>query len=208
MEKITTKQAFSLLTLINKMNLRNNLMEMIKQQTKVENRKQATLNRIYKDKVELYKSLLDSDDMLNKLNISMGSKLQELYTKANGDEEINEELVSKLFLENIDIYNEYKELENKHSYELYNNKTILDELLDDEEYKQLEELQNECGMEFIFDIVESLPSAEKEFYKAAASIFDTTVKDIEDRNVLEVIGDIVNIFKSESFLGFFKSMSK
>lgn len=148
MKKITTKQAFSLLNLINKMNLRKKLIDMIKGNTRLENKKQNILSKLYKD-IE--------------------------------NEEITNELTIKLFSENVEIY---------------------------EEYKVLEEEQQEIGMCFIFDIAESLPNAEKEFYKTAATIFDKSAKEIEEMDVVEVIKDIIDIFKSESFLGFFKSMNK
>lgn len=148
MKKITTKHAFSLLNLINKMNLRKKLIDMIKGNTRLENKKQNILSKLYKD-IE--------------------------------NEEITNELTIKLFSENVEIY---------------------------EEYKALEEEQQEIGMCFIFDIAESLPNAEKEFYKTAATIFDKSAKEIEEMDVVEVIKDIIDIFKSESFLGFFKSMNK
>lgn len=148
MNKISTKQAFSLLSLINKMELRNKIVDMAKDSTQVENRKQTVLAKLYKS-VE--------------------------------DEEITNELTMKLFSDNVELY---------------------------EEYKALESTQNEVGMMLIFDILEALPKAEKEFYKASASIFNKTVKEIEDGDIVEVIKDIMDIFKSESFLGFFKSMVK
>lgn len=148
MKNITTKQAFGLLGLINKMNLRKKLIDMIKGNTRIENKKQNILSKLYKD-IE--------------------------------NEEITNELTIKLFSENIEVY---------------------------EEYKALEEEQQEIGMCFIFDIVESLPNAEKEFYKTVGTIFDKSAKEVEEMDVVDVIRDIIEIFKSESFLGFFKSMSK
>ena len=149
MKTINTKQAFSLLNLINKMDLRKKLIDMIKQQTKTENKKQMILTKLYS-------------------TVEQGT-------------DVTNELVIELFSQNIELH---------------------------EEYKLLEEQQQETGMEFLFDIVEALPKAEKEFYKAAASIFDTTQKEIEEKNVVEVIQDIIDIFKSESFMGFFSSMNK
>lgn len=151
MEKITTKQAFSLLSLINKMNLKNGLLKLIKSMQRLEQEKQFVLSKLY--------SMTDLDE----------------------GEEVTNELVVKLFTENKDLH---------------------------EEYKQCEEEEQENSLEFILDVITALPQAEKEFYKTMANIFNKTIKEVEEEDLTITVQNVMDIFKSPTFMGFFKSMNK
>lgn len=95
--------------------------------------------------------------------------------------DITQELTTELFISNPDIYKKYKDVEE--------NEQIL-------------------GMEMLTDIVLAVPSAEKDFYKCISEIFDITVKEAEERDIVETIQGIIDIFKSDAFMGFFQSTMK
>lgn len=95
--------------------------------------------------------------------------------------EINEELTTKLFIENPELY---------------------------KEYKNVEEEEQVLGLTILTDVVLAIPNAEKDFYKCVSEIFNITVKEAEEKDVAETIKGIMDIFKSQQFMGFFQSTMK
>lgn len=150
MEKITTKQAISLLRLINKMGIKDTLISFFKESAIFEKEKQNIM-------VELFDTLED---------------------KAV---DITEELTTQLFIENPTIYKKYKDLEEK---------------------------EQMLGLTILTDIILAVPNAEKDFYKCVSEIFNITVKEAEEKDVVETIIGIMDIFKSQQFMGFFQSAMK
>lgn len=150
MEKITTKQAISLLRLINKMGIKDTLISFFKESARFEKEKQNIM-------VELFDTLED---------------------KAV---DITEELTAQLFIENPTIYKKYKDVEEK---------------------------EQMSGLTILTDIILAVPNAEKDFYKCVSEIFNITVKEAEEKDIVETIKGIMDIFKSQQFMGFFQSAMK
>lgn len=94
---------------------------------------------------------------------------------------ITEELTTQLFIENPTIYKKYKDLEEK---------------------------EQMLGLTILTDIILAVPNAEKDFYKCVSEIFNITVKEAEEKDVVETIIGIMDIFKSQQFMGFFQSAMK
>lgn len=95
--------------------------------------------------------------------------------------DITEELTTQLFIKNPTIYKKYKEVEEKEQI---------------------------SGLTILTDIILAIPNAEKDFYKCVSEIFNITVKEAEERDVVETIQSIMDIFKSQQFMGFFQSAMK
>lgn len=95
--------------------------------------------------------------------------------------DITEELTTQLFIKNPTIYKKYKEVEEKEQI---------------------------SGLTILTDIILAIPNAEKDFYKCVSEIFNITVKEAEERDVAETIQSIMDIFKSQHFMGFFQSAMK
>lgn len=94
---------------------------------------------------------------------------------------ITEELTTQLFIENPTIYKKYKDLEEK---------------------------EQMLGLTILTEIILTVPNAEKDFYKCVSEIFNITVKEAEEKDVVETITGIMDIFKSQQFMGFFQSAMK
>lgn len=95
--------------------------------------------------------------------------------------DITEELTTQLFIKNPTIYKKYKEVEEKEQI---------------------------SGLTILTDIILAIPNVEKDFYKCVSEIFNITVKEAEERDVAETIQSIMDIFKSQQFMGFFQSAMK
>lgn len=148
--KITTKIGFALLGLIKKMNIKDKIIKMSKEQMQLSAKK----------------------DML----------FRELYSKnENKDEDITEEVAMRLLNEHVDIAKQISDID-----------VVL----------------NDSGIEFAFDIIEKLPEVEKEFNKTMATIYGVKEKEIEEKEIDEVVEMIMAVFNSKSFQGLFKKMNK
>lgn len=150
MEIITTKKAISLLRLINKMQIKDNLISFFKESARFEKEKQNVM-------VELFDTLEDKTV------------------------DITEELTTQLFIENPGLYKNYKNVEEK------------EEVL---------------GVTILTDIVLAVPNAEKDFYKTVSEIQNITIKEAEQQDVTKTITEIIDIFKSPQFMGFFQLAMK
>lgn len=148
--KITTKIAFALLRLIKKMELKEKIIKISKEQIKLTAKQQ-----------ELYRELYSRNE--------------------NKGEDITPEVASRLLNEHVDL-----------------SKEITD----------IEITLNDIGLEFAYDVIEKLEEVEKEFNKTMAVIFGVKEKEIEEKEIEEVIEMIITIFKSKSFQGLFNKMNK
>lgn len=148
--KITTKIAFALLRLIKKMELKERIIKISKEQMKLTAKQQ-----------ELYRELYSRNE--------------------NKGEDITPEVASRLLNEHVDLSKEI---------------TDIDITL------------NDIGLEFAYDVIEKLEEVEKEFNKTMAVIFGVKEKEIEEKEIEEVIEMIITIFKSKSFQGLFNKMNK
>ncbi len=148
--KITTKIGFALLGLIKKMNIKDKIIKMSKEQIQLSAKK----------------------DML----------FRELYSRnENKEEDITEEVTIRLLNEHVDIAKQISDID-----------VVL----------------NDLGIEFAFDIIEKLPEVEKEFNKTMATIYGVKEKEIEEKEIDEVVEMIMAVFNSKSFQGLFKKMNK
>lgn len=107
--------------------------------------------------------------------------LQKLFKLKKAEDEICDETVTKLLEENIDIAKEISELDSKN-----------------------EEITMSLTLDFIF----ALSDCEDSFYKTMADITGKKVADIKKEDVTVTVQELIDVFKSEQFMGFFKSLKK
>lgn len=107
--------------------------------------------------------------------------LQELFKFKKEDEEINDNTVTRLLEENIDIAKKIAELDAKNE---------------------------EITMSLILDFIFALSDCEELFYKVMSDITGRKVKDIKEEDVTVVVKELIEVFKSKQFMGFFKSLMK
>lgn len=107
--------------------------------------------------------------------------LQKLFKLKQEDEEITDELVTKLLNQNLDIAKDVSELDAKNE---------------------------EITMSLVLDFVFALSNCEESFYKTMSEITDKKVADIKKEDITVTVRELVDVFKSEQFMGFFKSLMK
>lgn len=107
--------------------------------------------------------------------------LQKLFKLKQEDEEITDELVTKLLNQNLDIAKEIAELDAQNE---------------------------EVTMSLVLDFVFALSDCEESFYKTMSEITDKKVADIKKEDITVTVRELVDVFKSEQFMGFFKSLMK
>lgn len=107
--------------------------------------------------------------------------LQELFKFKKEDEELTDELTIKLLNEHTDIAKEIAELDAQNE---------------------------EIAMLLILDLTFAIGNCEETFYKVMSDITKKKVGDLRKGNPSEPVSELVNIFKSEQFMGFFKSLMK
>ena len=107
--------------------------------------------------------------------------LQKLFKLKKPEDEINDETVTRLLEENIDIAKEIAELDSD---------------------------SEEITMNLVLDFIFALGDSEEMFYKTMADVTDRKVNDIKKEDVTIVVKELIDIFKSQEFMGFFKSIMK
>lgn len=107
--------------------------------------------------------------------------LQELFKFKKEDEEINDTTVTRLLEENIDIAKKIAELDAKNE---------------------------EITMSLVLDFIFALGNCEELFYKTMSNITGKKVIDIKNEDVTVTVRELVDVFKSKQFMGFFKSLKK
>lgn len=107
--------------------------------------------------------------------------LQELFKFKKEDEEINDNTVTRLLEENIDIAKKIAELDAKNE---------------------------EITMSLVLDFIFALGNCEELFYKTMADITNKKVDDIKNEDVTVTVRELIDVFKSKQFMGFFKSLKK
>lgn len=107
--------------------------------------------------------------------------LQKLFKLKKPEDEINDKTVTRLLEENIDIAKEIAELDSD---------------------------SEEITMNLVLDFIFALGDCEEMFYKTMADITDRKVNDIKKEDVTIVVKELIDIFKSQEFMGFFKSLMK
>ena len=107
--------------------------------------------------------------------------LQELFKFKKEDEEINDNTVTRLLEENIDIAKKIAELDAKNE---------------------------EITMSLVLDFVFALGNCEELFYKTMSNITGKKLTDIKNEDVTVTVRELIDVFKSKQFMGFFKSLKK
>lgn len=74
--------------------------------------------------------------------------------------------------------------------------------------KELENLQEEMGMDFVIRIIAGLDNAEQEFYDLIACVKEVDVKEAKELELNETMEVLKAIFASEVFKGFLFSLGK
>lgn len=74
--------------------------------------------------------------------------------------------------------------------------------------KELDNLQEEIGMDFVIRIIGGLDNAENEFYELIACVKEIDTKQARELELNETIEVLKAIFLSEVFKGFLFSLSK
>lgn len=107
--------------------------------------------------------------------------LQKLFKLKKSEDEICDETVTRLLEENLDIAKEISELDSKN-----------------------EEITMSLTLDFIF----ALSDCEDLFYKTMADITGKKAAEIRKEDVTVTVQELIDVFKSEQFMGFFKSLKK
>lgn len=132
-------------------------------------------------KLELKKPLIN---MINKqcgFQNSKDSLFRELNERSKYDGEITGEVITKLLNDNLDIAEKLSNIEN--------------------------DIRTE-SLNFIFEIIEKIPMAESEFYKTLSIVTGEKIKDIEKKDISEVVEIITSIVMSKSFMGLLNVMTR
>lgn len=146
---MTTQQALKLIKLINVINIKKQVVDTIREISKLEKEKKIVLQNLLKNKKE--------------------------------DDEINENTVSKLLHENIEIAKKITEIDTKN-----------------------EEVTLNLILEFVF----SLSNQEEIFYKTISDITGNSLDNVKNEDVTVTVKNLVNMFKTPQFMGFFKFSMK
>lgn len=146
---ITTKMAFPILSLINKLNLKEPLIKIVNTQVMLQGQKEL-----------IYKQLSD---------------------KVETDCEITGDNIVELLSKNTDLAEKLENIDNKIRTE---------------------------SLEFCFDVITKIPSAESEFYKTLSIVTGEKIKEIEQKDISEIAEIIMSIVMSKSFMGLLNVMKK
>mgnify|MGYP004685720987 CR=1 FL=1 len=132
-------------------------------------------------KLELKKPLINIINKQCGFQSIKESLFKELNERSKYDGEITGEVITKLLNDNLDIAEKLSNIEN--------------------------DIRSE-SLNFIFEIIEKIPMAENEFYKTLSIVTGEKIKDIEKKDISEVVEIITSIFISKSFMGLLNVMTR
>ena len=132
-------------------------------------------------KLELKKPLINIINKQCGFQSRKESLFKELNERSKYDGEITGEVITKLLNDNLDIAEKLSNIEN--------------------------DIRSE-SLNFIFEIIEKIPMAENEFYKTLSIVTGEKIKDIEKKDISEVVEIITSIVMSKSFMGLLNVMTK
>ena len=132
-------------------------------------------------KLELKKPLIDMINNQCAFQNRKDSLFRELNERSKYEGEITGEVMAKLLNDNLDIAEKLNDIEN--------------------------DIRTE-SLNFIFEIIEKIPVAENEFYKTLSIVTGEKIKDIEKKDISEVVEIITSIVMSKSFMGLLNVMTK
>ena len=132
-------------------------------------------------KLELKKPLINMINNQCAFQNRKDSLFRELNERSKYEGEITGEVMAKLLNDNLDIAEKLNDIEN--------------------------DIRTE-SLNFIFEIIEKIPLAENEFYKTLSIVTGEKIKDIEKKDISEVVEIITSIVMSKSFMGLLNVMTK
>ena len=132
-------------------------------------------------KLELKKPLINMINNQCAFQNRKDSLFRELNERSKYEGEITGEVMAKLLNDNLDIAEKLNDIEN--------------------------DIRTE-SLNFIFEIIEKIPVAENEFYKTLSIVTGEKIKDIEKKDISEVVEIITSIVMSKSFMGLLNAMTK
>ena len=132
-------------------------------------------------KLELKKPLINMINNQCGFQNRKDSLFRELNERSKYEGEITGEVMAKLLNDNLDIAEKLNDIEN--------------------------DIRTE-SLNFIFEIIEKIPVAENEFYKTLSIVTGEKIKDIEKKDISEVVEIITSIVMSKSFMGLLDVMTK
>ena len=132
-------------------------------------------------KLELKKPLINMINNQCGFQNRKDSLFRELNERSKYEGEITGEVMAKLLNDNLDIAEKLNDIEN--------------------------DIRTE-SLNFIFEIIEKIPVAENEFYKTLSIVTGEKIKDIEKKDISEVVEIITSIVMSKSFMGLLNVMTK
>ena len=132
-------------------------------------------------KLELKKPLINMINNQCGFQNRKDSLFRELNERSKYEGEITGEVITKLLNDNLDIAEKLSNIEN--------------------------DIRTE-SLNFIFEIIEKIPLAENEFYKTLSIVTGEKIKDIEKKDISEVVEIITSIVMSKSFMGLLNAMTK
>lgn len=130
-----------------------------------------------------------------------GIMAMDLYTQKEQQEyrKLREFISSK--------YDNYKEMSDEEKTDA-SNEMLLDHSEIQEELTKCNAEKNKVGAGLMYDFLERMPQAEKEIYKAIASIYNLKVKDVEEDGLDKTVERIKEIATSKTFKNFFNLAMK
>lgn len=118
---------------------------------------------------------------VSKLEKEKKIALQTLLKNKKEEDKIDSETVSKLLQDNIELAKKFAEIESKN-----------------------EEITLNLILEFVF----SLSDHEEFFFKTISDITGKSVDDVKNEDVTVTVKNLIDMFKSPQFVGFFKLVMK
>ncbi|MGM9533905.1 MAG: hypothetical protein ACI3VR_01580 [Intestinibacter sp.] len=126
-------------------------------------------------------SLIKTIRDISKLEKEKKIVLQELLKKKKTDDEVNDDTVSRLLQENPEIAKKYADIESENE---------------------------EMTLNFILDFIFSLTNHEEKFYETISDITGKSIDDVKNEDVTVTVKNLIDMFKSPQFVGFFKLVMK
>lgn len=126
-------------------------------------------------------SMINTVKSVSKLEKEKKIILRELLKKKKVEDKVDEETVSRLLQDNPEVAKKYVDIESEN-----------------------EEMTLNLILEFVF----ALSTHEEIFYKTVSDITGNSIDDVKNEDVTVIVKNLIDMFKSPQFMGFFKLVMK
>lgn len=135
--------------------------------------------------------------------LGMKEELVNGITKLTREKQNEQQLYRKLrglILEKYDNYEDMSDEEKTNA----SNEILLKHTDLQEQLIECNEIENKIGAGLMYDFITRMPQAEKEIYKAIATIYSLSVKEVENEELDITIDRVKKIAMSKTFQTFFR----